>query len=82
MEEIRQQQQHIISGGWPHELFMIPLEPVAPPTLTEQDEGLEHLSRALRRQQDFGIAIQEEVDEHNGEGVRGEGVEGRGGGGG
>ena len=47
------------------------LTPSHPHTLTEQDEGLEHLSRALRKQQEYGLAIQEEVDEHNGEGVSG-----------
>ena len=33
----------------------------------EQDLGLDALSKALRRQQEVGLAIQEEVTEHNGE---------------
>ena len=33
---------------------------------TEQDRGLEALSQALRRQQNMGLAIQEEVVTHNG----------------
>ena len=32
----------------------------------EQDLGLDALSKALRRQQEVGLAIQEEVTEHNG----------------
>lgn len=33
----------------------------------EQDKGLDHLSRALRRQQEVGLAIQGEITEHNGQ---------------
>ena len=36
-------------------------------TTSEQDLGLDALSKALRRQQEVGLAIQEEVTEHNGE---------------
>ena len=33
----------------------------------EQDRGLDAISAALRRQQKVGLAIQDEVSEHNGE---------------
>ena len=35
--------------------------------IAEQDKGLDHLSRALRRQQEVGLAIQGEITEHNGQ---------------
>ena len=35
--------------------------------IAEQDQGLENLSRALRRQQEVGLAMQDEITEHNGE---------------
>lgn len=35
--------------------------------ISEQDQGLENLSRALRRQQEVGLAMQDEITEHNGE---------------
>lgn len=34
--------------------------------IKEQDEGLEHLSKALRGQQRVGLAMQDEVQEQNG----------------
>ena len=34
--------------------------------IKEQDEGLEELSRALRNQQKIGLAMQDEIQEHNG----------------
>ncbi len=35
--------------------------------ITEQDQGLENLSKALRRQAEMGLAMQGEITEHNGE---------------
>ena len=35
--------------------------------ITEQDHGLENLSRALKRQQEVGLAMQDEITEHNGD---------------
>lgn len=34
--------------------------------IDEQDQGLDEISKALRRQRDLGLAIQDEVGEHNG----------------
>lgn len=34
--------------------------------IAEQDEGLEHLSKALRNQQRMGEAMQDEIQDHNG----------------
>ncbi len=34
--------------------------------ISEQDKGLENLSRALRRQAEVGMAMQDEITEHNG----------------
>ncbi|XP_064406020.1 syntaxin-8-like [Halichondria panicea] len=33
--------------------------------ITEQDQGLENLSKALRRQAEMGLAMQGEITEHN-----------------
>ncbi len=35
--------------------------------ITQQDQGLENLSKALRRQASMGLAMQGEITEHNGE---------------
>ncbi len=35
--------------------------------ISQQDKGLENLSKALRRQAEVGMAMQEEIAEHNGE---------------
>lgn len=38
--------------------------------IIEQDRGLEAISAALRRQQKVGLAIQDEVSEHNGKNLK------------
>ena len=35
--------------------------------ISEQDAGLEELSRAARSQQKMGLAMQDEIKEHNGQ---------------
>ena len=34
--------------------------------IAEQDQGLEHLSRGLRKQQKMGLAMQDEIQDHIG----------------
>ena len=34
--------------------------------INDQDKGLDELSRALRRQQQMGLDMQDEIQEHNG----------------
>ena len=35
--------------------------------MDNQDKGLDELSKALRRQQQMGLDMQDEIQEHNGE---------------
>ena len=35
--------------------------------IDDQDKGLDELSKALRKQQQMGLDMQEEIQEHNGE---------------
>ena len=65
-DEVRMQQQTIIAGMTVIVQFRI-CKCTLCVYIIEQDRGLDQLSLALRRQREVGLAIQDDVEEQNGQ---------------